>query len=88
MYPVQVCAISFLRFDEIEKNHWLAVSRFDQAFGIEHNVPTCAPEDKPECSIINIDKNVARVDITVLPNKKQSSYDKQTQKILIGNRVE
>jgi hypothetical protein len=49
MYPVQVCAISFLRFDEIEKNHWLAVSRFDQAFGIEHNVPTCAPEEKPEC---------------------------------------
>ena len=39
--------------------------------------------------IINIDKNVARVDMTVLPNKKQYSYDKQqTKKILIGNRVE
>ena len=86
MYPVQVCAICFVRFDEIEKNHRLAVSRFDQAFGIEHNVPTCASEDTG--MLINIDKNLARVDLTVLPNKKQYGYDKQTQKILIGNRVE
>jgi len=49
MYPVQVCAISFLRFDEMVKNHRLAVNSFDQAFGT--------------------DKKVAKVDMTVLPNK-------------------
>jgi len=57
---------------------------------MEHHLLAGVPgKTNQKARITSIDKNIARVDITVLPNKKQYSYDKQqTKKIFIGNRVE
>jgi len=57
---------------------------------MEHNLLAGVPgKTNQKARITSIDKNIARADITVLPNKKQYSYDKQqTKKIFIGNRVE